>query len=79
MAWEIMKDGSVRHRDRSLLEEVDVDADGMHIRLEVGTGHERCDMSTNLPMAVLVGLFERAGYTLELSRLPVSESEGVEG
>lgn len=59
-----MKDGSVRHRDRSLLEEVEVDADGMHIRLEVGTGYERCDMSTSLPMSVLVGLFERAGFTV---------------
>lgn len=68
MAWEVMKDGSVRHRDRSLLEEVDVDDAGMNIRLEVGTGHERCDMSTNLSFDVLVGLFERAGYTLERSR-----------
>ena len=70
MAWETMKDGSVRHRDRSLLEEVDVDADGMNIRLEVGTGHERCDMSTNLPMSVLVDLFERAGYELRPTPAP---------
>ena len=62
MAWETMKDGSIRHRNETILEEVDVDADGMTVRLEAGTGHMRIDLDTHIPMAELVGLLERAGF-----------------
>lgn len=63
MSWELREGGAVR-RARSSLHEVDVDDDGMTIRLEEGTGYMRADCDTHIPMAVLVQLFERAGYLL---------------
>ncbi len=60
MEWEQMKDGSIRHRNGNCLEEVD--SGGMTVRLEAGTGHMRVDLDTHIPMAVLIGLLERAGY-----------------
>lgn len=74
MAWELREGGAVK-RARSSMHEVDVDDDGITLRLEEGSGYMRADCDTHIPMTVLVQLFERAGYTLQRRERAIPEPE----
>lgn len=64
MAWELCEGGAVQ-RARSSLHEVEIDDDGLTVRLEEGREYMRSSCDTHIPMAVLVQLFERAGYEVQ--------------
>lgn len=77
MSWEIMMGACARRRSPSMHQEVDVDADGMSVRLEAGSGYMRVDLDTHIPMTVLVELFRRAGFAV--SELPGPAPEEPNG
>ena len=64
MTWETMADGSIRRRQRSAIDEVDVDDYGLTVRLEAGSGYMQQELDAYVPMADLVALFARRGFTL---------------